>query len=468
MKKIILYLFMAILAFSCIGADEWTTVRGEKAAFSDESLPPEGSRILVVAPHCDDETLGSGILLHRAVEKGIPVKVVVVTNGDGYAYGVDRDFYTVHPTSQEFIKFGYQRQSESMRAMRDLGVSRQDVIFLGYPDRGIAHLWSENWDQDQPYISQYTKAEADPYHGTFDPKVAYTGENLLRDIKKIVDEYQPTDIYFPHPDDAHVDHWAVNAFVKYLLEIEGKKIREHLYIVHCGTWPEPRQPKPSQLMTPPAQLSGNGMSWKQFRFFPGEAVLKTDAILTYATQVRVMRSFLLSFVRSSELYGELPDYHLLNQNTVSGEGKLGSKDAAIADPIGDTLPVDVDKAADLKTIYSCVDDNNLIIEIEAAIPVKNDVTYHIRGRLFAEKDPVSRFDIQISEGKITVNQFAKNSMTEIPGTAVEQMGGRYRVSIPLQSLIKARAIFLSVDTSVGPYSLDKTAWRMLRLPAAEN
>ncbi len=52
------------------------------------SLPPPqidpGERLLVVAPHPDDETLGAGGLIQRVLENHGQVRVVLITAGDGF------------------------------------------------------------------------------------------------------------------------------------------------------------------------------------------------------------------------------------------------------------------------------------------------------------------------------------------------------------------------------------------------
>ena len=41
-------------------------------------------RLLVLAPHCDDETLGAGGLIREALRRGMDVRVVIATAGDAY------------------------------------------------------------------------------------------------------------------------------------------------------------------------------------------------------------------------------------------------------------------------------------------------------------------------------------------------------------------------------------------------
>ncbi|MEJ8813113.1 PIG-L family deacetylase [Variovorax ureilyticus] len=46
-----------------------------------ETLVPDGARVIVVAPHPDDEVLMVGGLLAQLARKGIPVRVIAVTDG---------------------------------------------------------------------------------------------------------------------------------------------------------------------------------------------------------------------------------------------------------------------------------------------------------------------------------------------------------------------------------------------------
>src|SRR5262249_9351106 len=126
-------------------------------------LPTASRRIVVFAPHCDDEMLGCGGLLQQAVKAGAQVKVVMLTNGDGFRVAVERQFRSIRVGPADYVRFAGVRQSESFAALDKLGVKRSDVVFLGYPDRGLASLWGENWPPDRPYTSLYTRAAQCPY-----------------------------------------------------------------------------------------------------------------------------------------------------------------------------------------------------------------------------------------------------------------------------------------------------------------
>ena len=48
---------------------------------------PNATRLLVIAPHPDDEVLGAGGLMQRVKATGGAVRVVYLTDGDGYPGG---------------------------------------------------------------------------------------------------------------------------------------------------------------------------------------------------------------------------------------------------------------------------------------------------------------------------------------------------------------------------------------------
>ena len=95
---------------------------------SDLGAETGGAPLLVLAPHPDDETLGCGGLIARAVASGQEVRVLVLTDGT-----------KSHPNSAAYPAARLQRlrEAESREAARALGLDPAHVAFLGLPD---AHL----------------------------------------------------------------------------------------------------------------------------------------------------------------------------------------------------------------------------------------------------------------------------------------------------------------------------------------
>ena len=79
-------------------------------------------RVLVFAPHPDDEVLGCCGAIIQHIEDGDPVRVVVLTDG-GFSLGEDQTSYIE------------RRKQESLAAATYLGY--EDVQFWGMPDRGL-------------------------------------------------------------------------------------------------------------------------------------------------------------------------------------------------------------------------------------------------------------------------------------------------------------------------------------------
>ncbi len=83
-------------------------------------------RVVVVAAHPDDETLGAAGLLATAAARGIPIDLIVVTDGEGS-----------HPASPTHTPatLALLRRRELQAAAAVLGL-RGGIVFLGLPDGG--------------------------------------------------------------------------------------------------------------------------------------------------------------------------------------------------------------------------------------------------------------------------------------------------------------------------------------------
>jgi LmbE family N-acetylglucosaminyl deacetylase len=85
----------------------------------------EGRPFVVLSPHPDDETLGTGGLIAEARTAGQEVDVVVVTDGSGS-----------HPRSKQYPRQRLVdvRYSEVHQAGLALGLEPDRIVFLGLPD----------------------------------------------------------------------------------------------------------------------------------------------------------------------------------------------------------------------------------------------------------------------------------------------------------------------------------------------
>jgi len=98
--------------------------RSEPEILPFAASSPPGERVIVFAPHPDDETLGCGGTLKKLSARGKRVMVVFLTEGE-----------KARPDARDKERYAETRRREAMKAMRVLGV--QTYEFLGFPDREL-------------------------------------------------------------------------------------------------------------------------------------------------------------------------------------------------------------------------------------------------------------------------------------------------------------------------------------------
>ena len=170
--------------------------------------------ILVFAPHPDDEVLCCGGTISKAIAENKKVKVIFLTNGDAHVRSAliwtGKEQQELKP--EDCIALGKERQKEALGAGKKMGLEKDDLVFLSYPDSGLSLLWSNSYDDF--YLSETINATSSPYKLTYNlAKQGYTKENLTADIKEILEKYQPKKIYLPHLLDSNKDHQAANEFI---------------------------------------------------------------------------------------------------------------------------------------------------------------------------------------------------------------------------------------------------------------
>src|SRR4051812_16874965 len=97
-------------------------------------------RVLVLAPHPDDEAIGAGGLIQRAIARGGDVRAVFITCGESNPWPqryVNRRWRITRAQREEW---GQLRCSEARQSLKVLGTDAESPIFLGYPDQELATL----------------------------------------------------------------------------------------------------------------------------------------------------------------------------------------------------------------------------------------------------------------------------------------------------------------------------------------
>lgn len=174
--------------------------------------------VLVVAPHADDETIGAHGLIARTRRRGVAVRVLVVTDGAAS-----------HPNSLAWPRNRLirERQRETRRVMRMIGIAAGDIVFLGLPDGALTGIAS------------------------------VVRRHIMRIVRRAP---KPLLVIAPAASDDHPDHRVVANAVA--------TRRAHVRSLHYPVWPAGRR------------LPGNG----RLPLTAQERLAKRHAIRRYFTQ----------------------------------------------------------------------------------------------------------------------------------------------------------------------------------------
>jgi LmbE family N-acetylglucosaminyl deacetylase len=425
------------------------------------AIPTARDRVLVVSPHCDDETLACGGLIARALAEGAQVRVVFVNSGDGFRRAVELVFHERQVTPRDYLIMARKRQAESVAALSYLGLPARDVTFLGYPDGSGAPMWLRCWEPSQLYTSPHTRRDHDPYPNSLRPGAPYCGRSMIQNLKTLIVNFKPTMIFCPHPDDDHPDHWALYCFTMAALHELGMldRVSLWLYFVHAAdknSWPAPPGLNLSAPMTPPAALVGRGTRWESLPLDAGVAQRKHEAITRYRTQMRVMGTYLLRFARSSELFGALPLglLHSVKVHTITVDGHANDWRGippAIEDPTEDSPKVAAAAAADIAAVYAVRDRQRFFVRVELRGPISPVVDYEVRLHWLAKGKVEPPLNYVLPPGRAA------------PRVECRAAGRCIEMSVPWPTHEEIEGVVLEADTCRDGRMVDKTAWTVLRV-----
>jgi len=167
-------------------------------------------RLLVFAPHPDDETLATGEMIQFAMAAGAKVRVVFATDGDNNPWPQRWCERRWRIGTAERARWGKRRRAEAVAALARLGVASESARFLGWSDLGITNL-------------------------------------LMRDDAAIdvlaaeIDAFAPTHVAMPSLRDRHPDHGALRVMLELALRKAHTQCLCFGYVVHgrsvdSGEW----------------------------------------------------------------------------------------------------------------------------------------------------------------------------------------------------------------------------------------
>jgi len=171
---------------------------------------------LMISPHDDDAVLGAGLLIQLSNRENVPVHILIVTDGSmGYC------------TTKEKDKIAEIRCNESFECYQSLGVPKENIIWLGFPDCRLSN-----------YRGRSPASPNDP--------VALNGfVGLQNSFTYYLRKINPTQCFLPTNNDLHPDHRIIHEeFLISLFHAAGNIWPElgkpldkvpyvHTYAVYC-------------------------------------------------------------------------------------------------------------------------------------------------------------------------------------------------------------------------------------------
>jgi len=143
-----------------------STLISSRIGYQNTNVKPA----LIVAPHPDDETFSCAGLIRLKRAAGVPVRILVLTDGEAVGVGRCERPETVRT----------DRQRELLDACQRLGVKADSVRWLHLPDGKLPRSGQPGFDE--------------------------AAQALLTEIKA----FAPGEVYCPHWHDGHSDHIASN------------------------------------------------------------------------------------------------------------------------------------------------------------------------------------------------------------------------------------------------------------------
>jgi LmbE family N-acetylglucosaminyl deacetylase len=219
----------------------------EDALNAENSIPLDEQTWLFVSPHDDDLCIGAGLLMQAAVDAGVDVECLIVTDGClGYCLPEQED------------NIASVRWHETIESFKSIGIPEDHLKFLGFPDGGLTK-----------YIGRRKAVDSEPEIEGF------TG--LQNAFTFWLRELRPTRLFVPTKTDLHPDH-----------QITHNELMISIFHASGKIWPELGDPlnvpKVSELAVycdfidnPHLEIIGNDAAFKT----------KLESIAAYQSQLQI-------------------------------------------------------------------------------------------------------------------------------------------------------------------------------------
>ncbi|MET0618468.1 MAG: PIG-L family deacetylase, partial [Luteibacter sp.] len=212
-----------------------------------------GTRLLVVAPHPDDESLAAGMLIQRTLAMGGRADVLLLTDGDDNPWPQRWLERRLVIDASGRARWGARRRLEVASALGRLGVPPDQLHALGWHDM------------------QVTDA------------LRFRHAAAVTAVRRVIERVRPTLAVIPDLGDSHPDHGSAHVLARLALSAAGSMADVLTYMVH-GT----ERSAPEDLLVPDED--------------PGRQATKVSAVLEHATQMALSRKRMLGVASRPERF----------------------------------------------------------------------------------------------------------------------------------------------------------------------
>jgi LmbE family N-acetylglucosaminyl deacetylase len=264
-------------------------------------IPPafdSDSRLMIFAPHPDDEVLGCGIMLQRARAVDAATRVVYVTDGENNPWPqrfLERRWLL---DAQDRKRWGQLRRAECLASLQVLGHDPCSACFLAMPDQGLTSL----------LFKDCTRA--------------------LAALTRSIIDWAPTHLFIPSATDIHPYHSEIAVMLSLVLQ----ELREDAWPSSVWSYAVHKHSAAFCARAHPLPQSEH------------ETARKMQAVYCHQTQLKLSRRRFLFYAARPELWQHVrpgepgtPEgsvYSILrNSSLLKVEIRLSIKAALLPDPV---------------------------------------------------------------------------------------------------------------------------------------
>jgi hypothetical protein len=309
----------------------------------------------------------------------------------------------------------------------------------------------------------FTRTQVVPYSNALRPGTPHRADEILKDVEQVLRDFKPTKVFVSHPGDHNPDHLSLYLFSRVALWNLSSELQPELFpaLVHHPEWPAPQGFNPGLPLDPPDRLAHDA-TWYTSHLTDEQIRRKHAALQKHQTQINMSAGYLNSFVRTNELFGDLPLYTLAQGTTADILAK------SRVNP--ELVPAQLTNAERAKWVgverrAVWLDGDTVVLSVDFSRPLGTEVGAWVylfgyrSDRPFAE---MPKLQLRLTQFKTSI-QDQSRKIANAPVEVKRGMKG-YVLRVPLSFLGDPQYLMGSVRTYFRKVPLDWIAWRILEVP----